>query len=71
MTKILLAIIMGLSIGATAFAQVPEGSTGGRSGGPNQSQAVIKENTTGGRSGGPNQGQFVKKSQPTKKKTQH
>src|SRR5579871_6025743 len=58
MTKTLAAAILAMSIAAPAFAQTPSAS-GGPSGTPNQSQAVIPSGATGGRSGGPNQGQSV------------
>lgn len=72
MRQLVLATIMGMSVTASAYAQVAPDATGGRSGGPNQSQAVVPPGTTGGRSGGPNQSGFTKKA-PSKKqhKTKH
>lgn len=83
MMKVLIAVVTCLSVGAPAYAaprhipgsfdvaEVPAGTTGGPSGGPNQAQAVVKSGSTGGRSGGPHQSQFVKKSHMKKKKTHH
>ena len=72
MKMFLIATVTCLGVSSIAYAgpelskpfkvaQVSEGATGGRSGGPNPAQYVVPEGSTGGRSGGPNQAQYVKK----------